>query len=470
MAVAATVAVVTAAWPMQALADDVQAAVSRRLPSFVKVVGRDAWPASAALPDSVFNVTAGSVTFELDRTELATDDPFVRLLADSILPLARSNDWELAAIDLRGAASPEGPYNNNVRLSVGRAAALRAFLLDGLGGKSCGDIEISTIAEDYGYLVWLMEREGDPLASTVADIIGRSGGPGSVEKVKRALMEHDGGRLWTYLFDTYYPRLRAARVVLWFRPVCGPHVFERCSPKAFIPAAEWSAPAAGQLSWQRAPVTAAVERRHMLSLSTNLLYDAFYMPNYGWAPMVNVGVEFFPRSGKLSYRASFMFPYYHRWGRNKFFQIRDYRLEVRRYFNPGLLNTGAYLAAGVNFAKYGIGLSATKGWQGEGAGVSVKGGYTLPLCSGRWRLDFHAAVGAFVTRYDPYVYGNPVTGEKDGFYYYDYTGSAADFKRRNHRLVWLGPTEIGVTLSYDLLYYRIARRGASFLRKEATLW
>ena len=54
--------------------------------------------------------------------------------------------------------------------------------------------------------------------------------------------------------------------------------------------------------------------------------------------------------------------------------------------------------------------------------------------------------------YDPYVYGNPLNGVEDGLYYYDYHGSASEFQERNHRFIWFGPTNLGVHLTYDIIY------------------
>lgn len=209
------------------------------------------------------------------------------------------------------------------------------------------------------------------------------------------------------------------------------------------------------------------KRHHILSVSTNLLYDAFYMPHFGWAPMWNAELEYYPKKGNWTLLAAFTSPYYHRWSKQKFFQIRDYHLEVRRYFKPSYCHAGAFLAGYVNNTKYGIGLSKTKGWQGEGVGAALKIGYVWLLCkSARWRLEASAAFGGFLTRYDPYVYGNPVTGDEDGDYYYDYTGDSNSFKSRNYQRVWAGPTEVALKLRYDLLYRRISKRGLSFKRKE----
>ena len=64
------------------------------------------------------------------------------------------------------------------------------------------------------------------------------------------------------------------------------------------------------------------------------------------------------------------------------------------------------------------------------------------------------SLGFFYTRYDPYVYGNPITGVEDGLYYYEYYGNTSDFKMRNYQLFWFGPTNAGLHITYDILYRR----------------
>ena len=84
--------------------------------------------------------------------------------------------------------------------------------------------------------------------------------------------------------------------------------------------------------------------------------------------------------------------------------------------------------------------------------------------SGSLRLEVSAQVGAFVTKYDPYVWGNPVTGTITGDYYYDFTGRSSDFKKRNHRFFWLGPTNFGIHITYDIIYRK--RKPAGYTVKK----
>lgn len=199
----------------------------------------------------------------------------------------------------------------------------------------------------------------------------------------------------------------------------------------------------------------STETFRMLALKSNLLYDVFYMPQYGFAPMWDAQVEFYPRNSRYTVNLQFTSPYWQKWEEHKFFQFRDYRFELRRYFREKGDYTGPYASVYGENTIFGIGLSDAKGWQGEGGGGGLQFGYVLPLSSdGRVRLEFSAGLGAFFCRYDPYVYGNPVTGTVDGQYYYDFLGSAEKFKARNHTFSWFGPTSIGVSLTYDILHYR----------------
>ena len=76
-------------------------------------------------------------------------------------------------------------------------------------------------------------------------------------------------------------------------------------------------------------------------------------------------------------------------------------------------------------------------------------------------------LGYLETKYDPYQWRCPIDPDKDKEqYYYKWYGDAKDFKKRQHRYTWLGPTRIEITLSYDLLYRNNYKRGASFRNRE----
>ena len=194
-------------------------------------------------------------------------------------------------------------------------------------------------------------------------------------------------------------------------------------------------------------------RLPLFALRTNLVHDLFYMPNFGFAPSANIQVEYFPRQGRYTYNLGFTFSNHRHWDDCKFFQIRDFQFEVRRYFEAVRPVRGAFVGAYAHGFVSGIGFGPHRGWEGEGGGAGLSGGYLWRLNKkGSLRLELTAALGFLLTKYDPYVYGNPITGEKDGKYYYDYHGNASRFKKRNRQFTWFGPTNLGVQITYDLVY------------------
>lgn len=241
------------------------------------------------------------------------------------------------------------------------------------------------------------------------------------------------------------------------------------------------------------PQDTIVHRRPVWAIGTNLIYDLWYMPDYGFAPMWNGKLEYYPHSNKhnfwnhTSFCAGFINPYWHSWKRHKFFQIRNYELEARlyhRYDEATEQRYGWYIGAAADVNKFGIGLSDLRGWQGEGFGFQVSGGYVLPLnkCKS-WKLEFNLGAGFYQTKYDPYIYEDPYansdlghgeynpptynpTEEEKLHYYYKWYGSSKDFKKRQYRYRWLGPTQIGISIKYDFLWKRKQRRGVSFKHHE----
>jgi hypothetical protein len=220
-------------------------------------------------------------------------------------------------------------------------------------------------------------------------------------------------------------------------------------------------------------------RREFLSVKTNLLFDVAYMPGYNrWCPIPNIAVEYYPKSGHFTFGASFDCPWWQDYDAHKYFQIRNYQLETRYYLRRGDLESnppgegaafrGLYLQGYGNLGLFGICFDADRGWVGEGFGAGVGVGYVTQLSKkGHWRLEFGLQAGFFRCKYDPYQYENPVDPTyRDHLYYYKWSQDPELFKKRQYRYTWLGPTRIGVTLTYDLLYRRINKKGVSFKNKE----
>ena len=417
------------------------------------IVSDDAVTTPPVITDSLFDAAARGLRFKVNSTQLQPQDSFLALYRDVLVPWLKSQDLELRRLYVRGAASPEGPYANNVRLSRGRTRQLATLLCGELGQSADGvyPLDEKSITEDYGLLVKLMAGASDPDYSRVKAIWDHSGGDEPF--CKRELMALDGGKVWTRLLKEYFPALRQARVIMWFarKPEAAPKVYAVKSeaPVFSLPAA----PLPALVYRQPVPLPEEESRRHLIAARTNLLHDLLYVPQFGFAPGGNLQLEYYPLDGHYTYNIGFTFIHHRRWSQHKFMQIRDLQFELRRYFKGGGKFIGPYLGAYVHGTVYGIGFSKSKGWEGEGLGGGLSGGYTFRLNrSGSLRMELSLSLGVFYSPHDPYVYGNPITGKEDGLYYYDYLGNTSEFKPRNHRFTWWGPTNVGVQITYDIIY------------------
>lgn len=421
------------------------------------------------ISDSLFLSNSRSVIFPVNRTEISAE--YRRYLMREVVPDLKmlSNHGVVLG---RAAASPEGSYENNHRLAVGRLNSLTTFFES--VGLETSHIRFDTLVEDYPMLAEMMRRSNDPDYPVVKDFLHRANGDAVF--TKKLLQQEQNGKLWARLNRDYFPDLRAVRIlIVWDHqydfslPLTIPFGRPDLTPHYNID---------GDLSVRPVSFSEPVskDRRELLSVKTNMLAYGVYIPQYKWAPIPNVDIEYYPKHGHWTYGAKFDCPWWvGNTSNHKYFEVRDYIVETKRYFRNsdewydegGAAFKKLYVEAYANAAIYQIGFNKDKGWIGEGLGGGLGVGYVLPISKDeRWRLDFHALFGGFVTKYDPFVYGCPVEKFENGLYYYDYTGDPNLFKKRQYRFTWMGPTRIGISLSYDLLYRKNGRKGISFRRTE----
>lgn len=413
--------------------------------------------------DSVFIRNSRPIEFVVDKINISDDDR--QWITHVLIP-------ELQALGNRGivigraAASPEGPRPNNNRLANNRRASVDALLSS--YGISTKRIRYDVVEEDYPMLCAMMRLEGDFDRLNAVDSLMRRY-KGYSEQLKRALKRYDGGALWQYVVNKYFPRLRAVRIMaidkrlVEEKPVAIPSIAEPLdSIKPFSLTFEPQLRPFSHIVWQM-PEKAA--RRELLSVKTNLLFDFAYMPGYDrFCPIPNVAIEYYPLHGHFTYGASFDGPWWQHYNKHKYFQIRNYQLHTRYYLRSGDIALrkpgegaafkGLFFSAYAHAFIYNICFGEKRGWEGEGAGAGLGVGYSLPLGkSEHWRLEFGMQAGWFFTDYDPYQWLCPVDPDSDQqLYYYKWYGDAKDFKKRQHRYSWLGPTRLEITLSYDLFY------------------
>ena len=431
---------------------------------------------------------AAKVVFPVNKYNLPLSDSVLKELADIVIPQMNRDSLQLRQILLRGAASPEGPWLNNQMLGERRAQALLDFL------KSHSDFPMSDdvlskqiVTEDYRLLVLLMKRASDPDYQLVSSLCDTYLPDGRYQLLKTKLQQAKGRRLWPRLLKTYFPQLRAARLILQVKkfapPKEQPRVFAETPMENTAVVMVKPAEKVIKKPVEPEPVemeTLVVPRRELLALKTNLLFYGVYMPRYDrWCPIPNVAVEYYPLRGHFTYGASLDFPWWIHYDQHKFFEVRNYQLESRYYFKGAKADEadgtyrapayrGFYLQGYVHGGLFEIAFDANNGWKGEGVGAGLGLGYVMPISrNGHWRLEFNLQAGWFGCRYDPFQHENPVNPNyRDNLYYYKWTLSPSLFKRRQYRFNWVGPTRVGITLSYDLLYRRRAKKGVSFKATE----
>ena len=102
----------------------------RQLPEYPFVLVSDGFVTTPPeISDSLFDAASRGIRFKVNRTELQDNDPFIPLYKKELVPWLKSQDLQLRHLYVRGAASPEGPYNNNVRMSKERTKRLIDFVM-----------------------------------------------------------------------------------------------------------------------------------------------------------------------------------------------------------------------------------------------------------------------------------------------------------------------------------------------------
>ena len=416
---------------------------------------------STAMSEDYFFDHAGYVIFPVGKSRLPLNSPLLKELSGTVLPQMNRDSLQLNGVILRGAASPEGPWRVNQRLGRARTKSLVDFLKN----QSAFPISDSLMsakaeAEDYRLLCRQMMLKGDPDYSLVAILCDKYLGIGRQDILKQKLMHIRGGRLWRRLLREYFPGLRAARVML---------TVKKYEPAPVVQPVVIAPPVETKAAFKAVEDTVyedyRIPRREFLSVKTNLLFYGVYVP-FGYdryCPIPNVAIEYYPMHGHFTLGASLDFPWWIDYSKHKFFEVRNLLIEGRYYFRSGDISKnppgkgaafrGFYVQAYGHVGVFEIGLHVDRGYKGEGFGGGIGAGYVMPISKkGHWRLEFAAQFGYLYVMHDPFQFEYRGIELHDNLYYYDWVRPASEFKKRQYRYTYFGPTRVGVTLTYDLLY------------------
>lgn len=405
------------------------------------------WQANAfVLPRDSFESESFRIYYPVNKADIHADYMGNAGTLDKIRRYLKSSP-EIRNITIYSYASPDGPIKRNDRLAKARGITAKKYLQEHLPeGCTLSDSVFLMMPESENWAGLRMEVFEAYRRPDRAQVLSILDDPATASSRKKALLQRlDNGHSWRWMVDNLMPRLRYATWITVWRPI--PQDVPKAAEEPVVEEAE---PIQPDTVPQPLPqVEEEPGREPMLSVKTNLLYDVFTMPDFGFAPILNVKVEYYPRDSRWTLLGEYDFPWWKHDSRHDYFQILNWQLETRRYFRHDGTYTGHYLSAYVMAGIFDISLDKYRGWQGEGGGFGLGYGYAMPIGrKNHWKLDFHVQLGYYYGRYDPYHAGQPYNDK----YYYDWEKDPGLFKRRNHMLNYIGPTGVGVTLSYDLLW------------------
>lgn len=444
--------------------------------------------AGSVVCDTVSSFT--NINFRLKSTVLDLDYRGNEQSIDSLKSVLDSIGMnDIVSIEIVSMASPEGNYSLNQSLSKGRGEAMNSYICS-VWDEYCGLINLTPAGESWGELREYVEADTVLSSKTIEKVLSVIDADINVTTKKWRMENTLGsdvnvGDVYAYLYKKYYPIIRNVGinvVYLSYRtveeemtetedntnmiPVIGTSTESDSTVVSAIEAIDGqdsatdesessllgtvldnAASAAGAAV--STAVSALLEREPMLSIKTNLLYDAVVIPGQGYRPILNGILEYYPRHSNWTALFEYDAPWYSNEADHFYFQAINAQLEARRYFTNDFSHNGFYASAYVaaNLYDFNFDTTCDMGKQGEGASFGFGFGWVKPISkNGKWKIELSGKAGFYESHYDNYHAGNPFGGK----YYYNWDGDNNDFIRRNWRFRWFGPTGVGVTLSYDI--------------------
>lgn len=343
--------------------------------------------------DYVVNITEINPKYHDNTRELAK-------IGQSIDSVRSDTANTITNITIKGYASPEGPYDNNVRLAKGRSQSLTSHIADTY------NIPRSMMHVDYQPEDWeglrdsVMASNLPHKAEILAAIDNTSLNHDLDEKLR--VIKRQWPKDYAYILKNFMPYLRHSDYTINYRRRIV-HTREGLTDTL------WTLPQGGEL---QPPTEARLNPfRPWFALKTNLLFDALLAPNFEievpfgryrqWSIMVE---DWFPwwlfnRNSKQAgnpYRL-FGVPYYTNKakGYRTAYEVWMIGVELRRWFSrcwgDQPLMTGHFVGLYLSSGKYDIEWKST-GDQGEFVSAGATWGYSW-LLSRRWNLEVSASLG-----------------------------------------------------------------------------
>lgn len=375
----------------------------------------------------------------------------------------------IAAVEIIAQSSPDGGLARNEWLTEHRSQVILEYMQ--LHFPELNDrISLNTVTESWENLSMYVAQDPNLTEANRKKILDIVDSETMSVATKKTRLKNNLGRqakigdLYAYLLKYYYPVIRNTGIYILHNvepvtafnmPPMIPYVEES---KPVLPDTIGPAPDKPEPHIFEEPDSTPPERkRPVVAVKTNIPYLGYFRKDLGWAPIYNVEAEWYlTENGRWTLLGEYEFPWHTAKDNHECFQIMNLQLEARRYFKKDSRHSGHYLSAylGANLFDICFDGYSGHGYQGEGMGGGLGYGYVLPLGKKpdtRWKLEFFIKGGVYMTLYDPYDAGNPFSGK----YYYEWYDAPNLFMRRNMIFRWLGPTGVGINLSYDLIRKKV---------------
>ena len=344
--------------------------------------------------------------------------------------LRQDSTVRITEVSFSGAASPEGSYQVNHRLSRARLEALEKVV------RREVEIPDSIISRNDDYIPWHYLRgqiaqsdlehkqEVLDILDDEEKLVGYHSGAHIDHRIPR-LKEIDGGRVWNEIFRRYFTQMRnACVIVVTYKQEKSPEII----PEPEIELVQEPEPVPIVIPRpdpEPVEVPKAEEWARELHVKTNAIGLAM--------AIANVAVEV-----DLAKHWSFTLPiYYSAWDYFKStlkFRTFNVQPEVRYWMDEN--NEGWFAGAHFGAAFYNYALGGDWRYQDHGRetpswGGGISGGYRMPLSKNRrWKLEFTLGAGVYASHYDKFH------NEKDGLLVSD------------HEKTWFGIDQAAVSIAY----------------------
>ena len=307
----------------------------------------------------------------------------------------------ITSVEFTGMASPEGPMDNNFRLSRQRMEALsryvrsRVTIPDSL--VSYSDMRVS-----WEYLDSLVVNSDMEYRNEVSHIINNTPiyifkNDVIVDGRKKQLMEVNYGRTWHEMDKRFFQSMRnASAIVITYKRVIPKEVVK----EEVLPPAEPEAPDTTVVEVPLIELQPAVKIQpepFYMALKTNVLYDVLAIPN--------IGIEFY-----LGKNWSAAANWHYAWWKTdrKHWYWRTYGGDValRKWFGSKANEkplTGHHIGVYGQMVIYDF-ETGNRGYLGDrwSFGGGIEYGYSLPIKK-RFNIDFTLGVGYLGGEYKEYL-------------------------------------------------------------------